>query len=124
MDLKDIFSDSLLEWCDTNGEKYQQDDTDVDSFLLAALDSFERDHATSSAQSHELPRPLASSTHTCNAGVRPYAAPMTDQEIADARVSGIPKKTHEDTQYLRLYCTYCKHLFPSNLIPSRPGLYM
>ena len=60
MDVKDIFSDSLLEWCDINGEKYQQDNTDVDSFLLAALDSFERDHATSSAQSRELPRPLAS----------------------------------------------------------------
>ena len=99
MELKDFLNDSLLEWCVAEGE---QDDSQLDSLLLTAMDSFERDHATSSAQRYELPRPLASSTPTCNpaatTSARPFAAPKTDQEIVDARVSGIPKKTQEDTQ--------------------------
>ena len=47
MELKDFLSDSLLEWCVAEGE---QDDSQLDSLLLTAMDSFERDHATSSAQ--------------------------------------------------------------------------
>ena len=99
-----------LEWWVAEGE---QDDSQLDSFLTA-LDSFERNHATSSAQRYELLRPLASSTPTFNpaatTSARPFAAPKTDQEIVDARVSGIPKKRQEDTQYcVKLWEEWCKY---------------
>ena len=95
MDLKDIMCNLLLKWCDING---QQHNTDVDSFLLPALDSSQRDHATSSIQSYELLYPLASFIPTCNPGVqasRPYTAPKTDQEIVDTSFT--------------LYKTRCMH---------------
>ena len=78
LSLRDILGDDLLESLES--EKHEQDDTDIDSFLLSALDSFERDHVTSSALYGELPRPLASSTSTCRGvrtSTRPFAAPKT-----------------------------------------------
>ena len=111
MELEDFLSDSLLEWCVAEGER---DDSELDSFFLTAIDSFEREHATSSAQRSKSPRPLTSSTPTCNlaasTSARPFAAPKTDKEILDARVSGVPKKTQEDTQYcVKLWEDWCTH---------------
>ena len=123
MELEDFLSDSLLEWCVAESA---QENSELDSFFLSALDSFERDHATNSAQSYLSPRPPTSSTHASSraapTSARPYAAPKTDQEIADARVSGVPKKTQEDTQYcVRLWNEWCKYR-QQNHGNSIPGL--
>ena len=78
LSLRDILGDDLLESLES--EKHERDDTDIDSFLLAALDSFERDHATSSALYGELPCFYALNTWTLYIEIQKVNLnPVTDQ---------------------------------------------
>ena len=112
--LRGFLSEYLFDWL--KGDE-------IDNLFLRAYDEFEsseaprshesvaqpEDRATSSAQL--VPRPQPSSTPTSAQAVsRPFAVPKSDQEILDARVSGIPKKMQEDTQYcMRLWKEWCKY---------------
>ena len=50
---------------------------------------------------------LASVSTSCN---RPFAAPKKEEEIEQARLIGVPLKTHKDTEYcLRLWCAWSAH---------------
>ena len=61
---------------------------------------------------YETPHPLTSPNPTplTTSSNRPFATPKTQQEIADARVSAVPKKTQQDTEYcIRLWEEWCQH---------------
>ena len=50
---------------------------------------------------------LASVSTSCN---RPFAAPKTEEEIEQARLTGVPRKTQKDTEYcVRLWSAWSAH---------------
>ena len=59
IDIRDLLSNSLLEYCEFYTE---EDECTVDSFLLAALDSYKRQYATAPAQPIEQPHPQSTFT--------------------------------------------------------------
>lgn len=59
IDIRDLLSNSLLEYCEFYTE---EDECTIDSFLLAALDSYERQYATAPAQPIEQPHPQSAFT--------------------------------------------------------------
>ena len=118
MDLADLLSDSVMEWCEDNSNEADEADyqSDIDRILLAAIESFEQQQQQQQPRpltsKYETPRPLTSPTPTplTTSSNRPFATPKTQQEIADARVSAVPKKTQQDTEYcVRLWEEWCQH---------------
>ena len=103
----EFLSDSLLEWLDNDAE--EPDENSMDSLVLVAFDAVVDEYTTPNNSAQPPRRPLSSSTPNA-AKPRPFAAPKTKQEIADARLHGIPKKTQEDTEYCkRLWNEWCKY---------------
>ena len=97
LDLGDLLSTSLLEYCGCDTE---EDERTIDSFLIAALESYEREYANDPAQPIQQPHPQSTLTSpTLNSTFRPFAAPVSDEDIVKARVESVPKKTREDTKY-------------------------
>ena len=97
LDLGDLLSTSLLEYCGCDTE---EDERTINSFLITALDSYEREHANPPAQPIQEPHPQSTLTSpTPNSTFRPFAAPMLDEDIVKARVESVPNKTCEDTKY-------------------------
>ena len=130
MDLADLLSNSVMEWCEDNSDEADEADyqSDIDRILLAAIESFEQQQQQQQPRpltsKYETPRPLTSPTPTplTTSSNRPFATPKTQQEIADARVSAVPKKTQQDTEYcVRLWEEWCQHR-QSNFGDSIPQL--
>ena len=92
IDIRDLLSNSLLEYC----EFYTEDECTVDSFLLAALDSYECQYATAPVQPIEQPHPQSTFTSpTPNFTIGCSCV----KDVVKVRVKSVPKKTHEDTKY-------------------------
>ena len=90
LDLGDLLSTSLLEYCGCDTE---EDERTIDSFLIAALESYEREYANDPAQPIQQPHPQSTLTSpTLNSTFRPFAAPVSDEDIVKARVESVPKK--------------------------------
>ena len=86
LDLGNLLSTSLLEYCGCDTE---EDERTTDSFLMTALDSYERAPAQPIQQLH--PQSTLTSP-TPNSTFRPFAAPVSNEDIVKARVESVPKK--------------------------------
>ena len=105
MDLTNLLSGSVMEWCDDNSDEADEADeadcqSNIDCILLVAIESFERQQPHPLTAKYETPRPLTSPTPIplTTSSNRPFATSKTQQEIADT-VSAVPKKTQQDTEY-------------------------
>ena len=108
-ELKDFLSDGLLEWlCDSSTTAAEQtcdagptqissssygveiEKEGLDALFLGALDAFER----------STPGPSS----------RPFAAPVSEKDILQAKQRAVPEKTQRDTNYcVRLWDEWCTH---------------
>ena len=90
--LDDLLSDELLQWCSetdvesshtsiTSPASLPLGESELDSLMLTALNDYEfkPSHTTSKS--------------------RPFASPVSDEYIRQARLETVPKKTREDTKY-------------------------
>ena len=88
LELSDFLSEELLRFC-------QNDDSEesgaLDSLLLQASELFEAEVGAES----KAKQSVAGGART----TRTFAAPKTDEEVAEARSKGVPYKTQEDTAW-------------------------
>ncbi len=77
----------------TSSTQLNLTDEELDELLLACSNSFEQ-------QPTKRPKLDESATYpTCSSKPRTFAPPKMEQEIQQARVGAVPKKTQADTKY-------------------------
>ena len=109
MDLPDLLSDSVLEWCKDNSEEADHQ-FNIDCIFLLPLPGLV-------ISKYEPPCPLMRHTPATTNSNRPLAAGDSGHKNVC-----IPKKTQQDTEYcVRLWEKWCQHR-QSNIWDSIPQL--
>ena len=107
MEPSQLFSSSIMDWLSTNS------DAVIDYLLAVASDDYKLNSPADSAQNMPAPTPSHFSGTYEPLPLTPhsrFATPKRAEEVMDARLKGIPKRTQQDTQYcLKLWEEWRQH---------------
>ena len=135
MELSDLLGEELLAFCsddireDMDASAFdvlqlESIPEDIDTLFASAFDAFEFESIPNPTPTSTIPVPSATQCHTSSTpttSARRFAPPKTEQEIQEARIKGIPKKTLEDTQYCvkvwEEWCSYRRQVCQDTIPP-------
>ena len=114
MELSDFLGEELLAFCSNDTEVHGpgHEDEDLDTLFAFVFNDFES--IPDSAPSNVIPATQSQTSYTPTPASSSSGrlAPPKTEEVQEARNTGIPKKTIEDTKYCvkvwAEWCSYCR----------------